>query len=497
MKKVLCALLSLLMLVPLISSCNKTPADTTSAVNGEVQTGDKEEIPELPSVKYDGQDIVTLTTGTLQYSDFDEKQNSGSYESVNAAIHQRNAELEDKYGIKFTNMVDFGTSFGDGPGFKKIQTDYNSNIAEYDICMLGIYDAAQLALGLYIADINSMPYIDLEKSYWDQKVNEQLAINGVVYYTTGDISFIDNICTHMIMFNKDMFKTLNLESPYSLVDNNQWTFDTFSEYVKKGSAELDGDGQMTELDQYGLLTWNDVIHQAFFSSTNKFCSINDRGYMSLTVYNPTTVALMDDYTNLLFNEELTFNYSKRVADKKQWDSTRKAMFDNNQALFYATLFTTVPKHRDSMVDFGIIPYPKYTETQENYGHFISATHAQMMCIEALHTDEEFEMISVIVEDMAYLSKKYVTPAYYDETLIGKNVRDSESAAMLDIIFASRVYDVGVYYKIGANGSTIHANLTNIMASGSNNFTSRYQGFEEGANKMIGEINLQFEQVGKQ
>ncbi len=496
MKKLLCVLLAVLMLVPALVSCGNSAVttDANTQAQNEGDTTSAEEVPDIPEgVKYDGQEFVTLVTGTLNYSDFDVEKNDGSYESVNNAITKRNAELEDKYGIKFNNVTKFGTSFGDGPGYNEVLKDYNSGVAQYHLCMVGIYDAAQLALGLYVQDLNDTKYIDLEKSYWDQKVNEDLAINDIVFYSTGDISFIDNICTHMIMFNKDLLKSLELESPYTLVDQDKWYFDTFLEYIKKGSKELNGDDQMTELDQYGLLTWNDVIHQSLFSSRNRICSINDRGYMSLTVYNATTVDLMAKYTSLFYDNNTTFNYSIRIADKGQWDTTRKAMFDNGQALFYTTLFTTVPKHRDSMTDFGIIPYPKFTETQTDYGHYVSGTHAQMLCIEAHHTDEDMDMISMIAEDTAYLSKKYVTPAYYDDTLVGKQVRDDESIGMLDIIFATRVYDVGVYYKIGAT-QTIHANMTALLTTGTNDFASRYEAVRPGAQKMIEDINAQFEQI---
>ena len=42
----------------------------------------------------------------------------------------------------------------------------------------------------------------------------------------------------------------------------------------------------------------------------------------------------------------------------------------------------------------------------------------------------------------------LTPAYYDITLQGKAVRDEESADMLDIIFASRIFDLGNMYQLG-------------------------------------------------
>ena len=42
----------------------------------------------------------------------------------------------------------------------------------------------------------------------------------------------------------------------------------------------------------------------------------------------------------------------------------------------------------------------------------------------------------------------VTPAYYEKTLVGRYVTDEESGDMLDIIFESRVYDLGNMFAWG-------------------------------------------------
>ena len=496
MKKIISFLLVAIMLLSLMCACssNAGAADTDGAA-GNNATNDTdaatEELPDLPEgVKYQDYEFNILVAGTLHYSDFDIEENDGSYEQVNLAITERNKTIEDKYGIVISSESHFGTSFGDGPGYKQVFLDYQANECLYDLCMVGTYDAAQLALGLHLADLNSTKYIDLDKSWWDQKANEDLEINGVQFFTTGDISFVDNICTHMIMFNKNLLTELDLTSPYTLVEQDAWDYDTFVSYVKQASFNLDGKDENTDLDRYGLLTWNDVIHQALHSSRQRVATINEYGYLSLTIYNATTVKLMEEYTTLFYDKENTYNYSMRNS-QNEYDTVRKMIFDNGQALFYTTLFTTVPKHRDSATNFGIIPYPKFTETQSDYGHYISATHSQMMCIEAIHPD--LDMVSMIVEDLAYYSKKTVTPAYYDDTLIGRQVRDDESVAMLDIIFASRVFDVGIYYKIGAD-QTIAANLTALLTSGQNTFASRYQSFAGPSQTMIDRINEQYDSL---
>ena len=49
---------------------------------------------------------------------------------------------------------------------------------------------------------------------------------------------------------------------------------------------------------------------------------------------------------------------------------------------------------------------------------------------------------MILEALASESRRTVIPAYYEVSLKGRTVRDEESQEMLDLIFSSRVYDLG-------------------------------------------------------
>lgn len=56
--------------------------------------------------------------------------------------------------------------------------------------------------------------------------------------------------------------------------------------------------------------------------------------------------------------------------------------------------------------------------------------------------------------MAYYSVDTLTATYYDNALKTRYVRDEESGDMLDIIFATRVYDLGFISDWGGAGSLI-------------------------------------------
>lgn len=285
----------------------------------------------------------------------------------------------------------------------------------------------------------------------------------------------------MHSFHKNLVK--EIDDPYKLVDNDEWTFEKMAEMARMVSSDMDGNDVFDRSDKYGLLTWNDSTLQLLASGRERICTVGSDGDIVLSLYNERVVSMYDDYIALSKDTRHVFNYQKETSNASEWDPIRNAMFDENRAMFYMTLFTTVPKHRDSEVDFGILPYPKYDKSQSDYGHLISSFHSQFLCVPAFIESEE--ITASLLEYLAYTGKQLMTPAYYTRTLVGNYFRDEESGIMLDIIFASRVYDVGIYYNIGTYKSVI----PKLYGSSENiTLTKFYNTFLNKAKKELADLN---------
>ena len=318
---------------------------------------------------------------------------------------------------------------------------------------------------------------------------EDLMIRGKMFYTTGDISVVDNMITHAILFNKDMIASYGLDNPYDLVASNNWTLETFGALVKQVGQDMDNNGVYDENDLYGLLTWNDPMTAILAAAGEKIASINDRGEIELTLYNERVLNLYDTFENIVFDQAHVYNYqydnsTGAGTPSKVWNTNRDTIFNSNRAVFYLNTVTTAERHRDSELDFGILPYPKLNSEQKEYGHNVSAFHCQFLCVPELV--KSYERSGIVLEALAYQGKKLLTPAYYDQTLIGKSVRDEESVAMLDIIFASRVFDVGIYYNIG----TYKNELGRLFVTRSA-LSSIYETYRSSAEATINAINETF------
>jgi len=118
-------------------------------------------------------------------------------------------------------------------------------------------------------------------------------------------------------------------------------------------------------------------------------------------------------------------------------------------------------------DFGIIPYPKYDEEQTNYYTHLIA-HGPIMTIPMTTPDLEFT--GMIIEALAAEGYKKVKPVLIDVALKTKQVRDDDSAEMIDIVLEGRRSCFG--YPYDGWGMTF---ILDFMARGQEmDFSSYYE-----------------------
>ncbi len=134
-----------------------------------------------------------------------------------------------------------------------------------------------------------------------------------------------------------------------------------------------------------------------------------------------------------------------------------AMFQGDQGLFMWIRMINIVSLRTMEADFGIIPIPKFDETQKEYYNTVNPWTGIFMCVPISNTDSE--NTGIFLEAMAYEGYKNVKTAYYDTLLNGIIARDEESSVMLDIIFANRRYDIGAICTFGGLQDIVYMPMT--------------------------------------
>jgi hypothetical protein len=130
-----------------------------------------------------------------------------------------------------------------------------------------------------------------------------------------------------------------------------------------------------------------------------------------------------------------------------WESTINRAFTEGRELFYVCGLINVAGFRDMKDPFGILPMPKLYEGQDRYYHTVSPDNCSFMVLP--YGVPGIVELGTVIEAIAMKSREIVTPEFYEVQLKGRDARDDESEAMLDIIYASRCFDLGVCYNWGS------------------------------------------------
>ncbi len=492
MKKVriIAFLMLLAMLVPTIIACKGNTSDPQTTGTVDTQTGDPTKDPEIPTgVRYDGYEFTFLVGSNVSTCPHIFESDANNEDAVVRAIYERNEKIEQEYGIKITEdhrIID--STAGNGASYQAIQKAYESEDTLFDAAVASGYDCGTLAQSNFIVNLRNYGYIKLDKAWWDQAANEQLTIGGATYFTSGDISYIDDNFTYALIFNKDLAKAYNMPDFYKLVEEGKWTYDQLYTFSKQGT-KLDNVDGYSDGDYVGFLGYVDTTWMSFSSIGAKIASVNADGEIELTLYDEKNFDMFDTWTEFGQSESFV-NWQLDAGAKKAggW----KPIYQSGKALFFGATIDGIYKLRDTETDYGFLPWPKYNEEQKLYHSGIAPNHISLFCIPNVGDEEHINRTSTLVVALS-VESNIITEAFYKKNLEGKSVRDDESYKTLDIIFANRVYDLGYYYNVGSYRAKMFTNFRD----GISGLASVYSQNEIAAKTLIVQINKLYKAVAEQ
>lgn len=322
----------------------------------------------------------------------------------------------------------------------------------------------------YLLALDNLPYNDFTMPWWNKNSYESLAISGKHYVTCGDVSSNEMMAVWNVCFNKGMIENFSLDSPYELVKSGKWTFDKSIEMSKAVAGDLNGDGIMDGNDRWGINHTSDTVIGILNACDINIAQTNKQGVPEVTIDSEKSVSRAIDILNKLFNETYAMDTLSRNT-MKSVDSDAD-YFNRGNILFIYTASHLIWQMRQSDVEFGIVPYPKYDETQKDYKPSTAGIFLSILTVPI--TVKDVENTSIFLEAYAYEGYKTVKPAYYDVILQGKFARDNESAEIIDYIYGNISYDIGNIYnfgdmasKVGGLSSTLNTDFSSFVASNLN------------------------------
>ena len=436
MKKVILFLLTAALL--LSASCGEASVDgkttTPDSSGDDIKESDSaatetELSDDLGKYDFGGRSFSIYTRTTpLFYPYLDRQEATG--DTIDDAVYNRNRKLEERFNFSFDEQYyDYTVEGNDAP--RKLLLAGDDTYQLYVGRCVHMFNYASEG---YFYKIDDLTAINTEKPYWNRQLYDNLSIGNAHYFAVGDFNISAFDFTHVLLFNKKMIDDLNLGDIYSTVLDGKWTFDRFGEMSRAAVSDVNGDSVMDENDQYGYTSLGKQVLPGFWIAGGALSMKKDDGQL---VYTAPTDQKFIDVCQKVFEITWNDNIWHRVpitVDREE----EMQMFCDGKALFTDSSCFQISLTRDAATDFGIIPYPKYDETQDKYYSRIEG--CELFGVPLTNTDPE--MTSVILEAMACESRKIVIPSYYEVALKVKFTRDEESSKMLDIAFENRVFDYG-------------------------------------------------------
>lgn len=415
MKRMYALILAVAMLAA--AGCSKPgPADSSSAgstTSSETPPASSEPVEEERE-KHDleGKEFV-IKTWTTDLFDYTEGESN-----LGDAVLKTIADVEDELNCTLTFEI---------VAPDVMMTEANAAIMageKYADVMVPIYwNFAGFVTGGLAQDLKTIPNLDLSKAYWDKEANEIATLKDKQYFAIGPMNGSKLGGTGVVFFNKRILKEANLESPYDLVKNDQWTIQKFRDMAMAATKDLNGNG-MDEDDQWGISaldargTFTSCVLAA---SDSTFVTKNDKGVLQYSMSLPKVTNALKLAQDILFKDKTVLTGAEDVTD---------TAFRSGKALFYPfymwKLNTVIVDMED---DFGVVPFPK-AEGQDKYIGTMEWNRS-MMAVPSNLDEQDLSDVGLLLDAWAYHSQPQIEAAHRDVS--DRYLRDEESVEMLSYI----------------------------------------------------------------
>lgn len=432
-------LLSFCFVLTLLSACQSEDADSVESAEEASQGGDDTEGGE--ELKDSLPDDLKFDRTFTIYGNENRKHQywsdtSDATAGISSVIYARNATVEERLGVEFQWIFAPGEGDNVSSFVETIKTKSSAGDPFDGVIAYNLVPQVVAYQGL-AANLYDTEYIDLKAPWWPEVYQREMVVNNQLYCLVESGSY--GLLNHMMAmyFNNDLLEERNLESPYDLVANNQWTMGKLSEMIKdtyndkNGNSTVDMDG-----DVFGYATGTKSKMDCwFFALGNQFAVVDGDRVVSL---------IGGDHVDTFIDTMVDFFEGD---DAQLYDSSQFKMFRENRVYFYCSsvmLSENLAEVPDTTYNYGVVPMPKMDSTQERYYTHVANCH-DTWCVP--HNVKDMDCTSAVMECMAYEAYVQIDPVYYDTYVKLRYAADERLAAMYDLIRDSVTFDFTYLFSL--------------------------------------------------
>ena len=441
-------------------STTAVSTDDTAAESGDIAT------------KLTGRDFNEAVINILGYGSSNAYNDADSFgaeqtgEIIDDAIYQRNIETEQLLNVKLA----YDAALAERDAMSRFR---NGVQAGDQVCDMLIHKAGYF--GTFFTSGTLIPWDGIEglstdEAWYVHSANETINVGGRQYALFGDVSKTNITMCWTTAFNKRLVDEFGLGDMYEIVKSGDWTMDRVMSLTKNVYRDLNGNGERDGEDLYGYYTDSFATLDAFMVSHGLRATGKDKdGFPVTDFYNERVVKSFEKVYSLYWENEGTF-----VDTEEPY--TYRFDFAEGRAVFAPMLvdYYISADLRSMKDDYGILPYPKLDEEQEDYSTFLLGRTGIAMLPGDIAA-EKLGMVGYVLDALNAYSYEYLRPAIYDLSLSAKGTRDEDSLEMIELIMANRSYDFAGFAEIGGSYPFTPAlTYRNLLAKKDVNITSYYE-----------------------
>ena len=435
-KKLLIILLAFIMLLSVVGCDSQKKPDGPDDTSTSDDLGSSEEIGgklDEPHETYGGHELnIYAWKG---YSTQFVLNDADAYSSMSAqAIWERDQFIEEKLDVELNYIViDVGQPHE--TFLNNLEASVMAGDAAFDFVEQYNRNAgAGTMRGLYV-DLQTNDEINLEEDYWVPEFTKRMSLGNKMHFAAGDMVTTTTTFTYAMHYNKDLIADRGLETPYDLVQKNQWTWEKVFELTQETYVDL-GDAADGYDDSYGIvLCGNNPVDAMYVSAGMTFLGKDADGFYTVSEdFRSEKAATFVQYLSDMFSKDENF-----IAPTFDW-----VAYPEGRALFSVDIVGAVGTvaAKGAVKHFGVAPLPKYDDQQSRY----YANHANNYILVSIPFDcPNFEAAGAVMEYMAIYGQKYVLPAIFEDGFKLKYSESKEDAEMFDLVRASASFDAGLIY----------------------------------------------------
>lgn len=428
---------ALLLALLLLTSCGSTTEETTNTAkttDPTVQTEivETEKRPALPEgLTFDGRTFNLLTSYYNDYCKITKEEANG--EVLNDAIYNMEINTEDRLDIEIVE---------DQQQYNAAITMANAMVAAGDNTYAAMNQLDRFAIDMMVQGslrpLEDAAYLDLSASWWHPAVTEEMSLAGATYYATSASNILMYVDTAAIFVNTSLATDVGIstETLYDAVREGTWTQDMLLEKAALGKVDLNGDGEYTRADQWGLTCFDENIFGTSLITAGGGKAVDKDAEDRLSLlWNDAT------YLDMVEKAYATFHNDAVWTEKNQTYRHTAVEFASGNILFLHGFFLAVDHLKEMEDDYTILPIPKYSAEQKEY---ICANYDVMTYIMPKFVNDT-ELFGAVLEWLSYEGESLVKDAYIETTMKYKAAREETMAEMVQICLDASMIDLGCMY----------------------------------------------------